>query len=152
MIVQCCRSALKNCIDQTCNLHVEALPQPCKRIVSTCIREPAGCSAYQLYYALVYCDLFSTVYLCRRRADSKLVIIKEIQIDDVDREGRQEALTEARVLAMLKHPNIIDYYDSFLEDKALMIAMEYAEGTLRVTLVLICLSCQTPLRSLTSLG
>ena len=29
---------------------------------------------------------------------------------------------------MFKHPNIVEYYDSFLEDKALMIVMEYAEG------------------------
>ena len=29
---------------------------------------------------------------------------------------------------MLNHPNIIAYYDSFVEDKALMIVMEYAEG------------------------
>ena len=29
---------------------------------------------------------------------------------------------------MLHHPNIIAYYDSFVEDKALMIVMEYAEG------------------------
>ena len=33
-----------------------------------------------------------------------------------------------QVLDMLHHPNIIAYYDSFVEDKALMIVMEYAEG------------------------
>lgn len=29
---------------------------------------------------------------------------------------------------MLNHPNIISYFDSFFEEKALMIVMEYAEG------------------------
>jgi NIMA (never in mitosis gene a)-related kinase 8 len=29
---------------------------------------------------------------------------------------------------MLHHPNIVAYYDSFVEDKALMIVMEFAEG------------------------
>ena len=29
---------------------------------------------------------------------------------------------------MLHHPNIVAYFDSFVEDKALMIVMEYAEG------------------------
>lgn len=29
---------------------------------------------------------------------------------------------------MLKHPNIIEYYDSFLHDRAMMIVMEYAAG------------------------
>jgi serine/threonine protein kinase len=40
----------------------------------------------------------------------------------------QSALTEVRVLDMLSHPNVIAYYDSFVEDKALMIVMEYASG------------------------
>jgi len=41
---------------------------------------------------------------------------------------RQAALNEVMVLAMLHHPNIIRYYENFLEDTALMIVMEYAEG------------------------
>ena len=41
---------------------------------------------------------------------------------------RQAALNEVMVLAMLDHPNIIRYYENFLEDTALMIVMEYAEG------------------------
>ena len=49
-------------------------------------------------------------------------------MDDMTREEKQTTLMEVRVLAMLNHPNIIAYYDSFLEDKALMIVMEYAEG------------------------
>ena len=44
------------------------------------------------------------------------------------KEERQAALTEVRVLSMLSHPNIIEYYENFLEDKALMIVMEYAQG------------------------
>eukprot|EP00041_Stephanoeca_diplocostata_P037621 m.1430622 g.1430622 ORF g.1430622 m.1430622 type:complete len:489 (+) comp25074_c0_seq11:581-2047(+) len=43
-------------------------------------------------------------------------------------EERQSALNEVKVLDMLNHPNIISYCDSFFEDKALMIVMEYAEG------------------------
>ena len=41
---------------------------------------------------------------------------------------RQSAINEVKVLSVLKYPNIIGYYDSFYEDKALMIVMEYAEG------------------------
>ena len=29
---------------------------------------------------------------------------------------------------MLKHPNIIEYYDSFFHEQAMMIVMEYAAG------------------------
>ena len=44
------------------------------------------------------------------------------------KEERQAALNEVKVLSMLDHPNVIKYYENFLEDKALMIGMEYADG------------------------
>lgn len=49
-------------------------------------------------------------------------------MEEMTVEERQAALNEVKVLDMLDHPNIIAYYDSFVEDKALMIVMEYAEG------------------------
>uniref|UniRef100_A0A674C9R6 non-specific serine/threonine protein kinase n=1 Tax=Salmo trutta TaxID=8032 RepID=A0A674C9R6_SALTR len=39
---------------------------------------------------------------------------------------RLNAQNECQVLKLLNHHNIIEYYENFLEDKALMIAMEYA--------------------------
>lgn len=68
------------------------------------------------------------VFLCQRLADKKLVIIKQIPLEQLTTEERQAALNEVKVLSMLNHPNIIRYYENFLEDKALMIVMEYAEG------------------------
>ncbi|MBN3299780.1 NEK8 kinase, partial [Amia calva] len=44
------------------------------------------------------------------------------------RDERLAAQNECQVLKLLNHPNIIEYYENFLEDKALMIAMEYAPG------------------------
>ncbi|KAK8756900.1 hypothetical protein V5799_000392 [Amblyomma americanum] len=41
-------------------------------------------------------------------------------------EEKEGSLTEAKVLAMLHHPNIVAYYDSFLDEKSLAIVMEYA--------------------------
>ena len=32
------------------------------------------------------------------------------------------------MLSILKHPNIIAYFDNFVEEKSLMIVMEYAPG------------------------
>lgn len=71
---------------------------------------------------------FRTVHLCLRLSDKKHVIIKQIPVEQMTKEERQAALTEVRVLSMLSHPNIIEYYENFLEDKALMIVMEYAQG------------------------
>ncbi|XP_076850191.1 serine/threonine-protein kinase Nek8 isoform X2 [Brachyhypopomus gauderio] len=68
------------------------------------------------------------VHLCRRRTDGALVILKEIPVEQMTRDERLSAQNECQVLKLLNHPNIIEYYENFLEDKALMIAMEYAPG------------------------
>lgn len=44
------------------------------------------------------------------------------------KDERLAAQNECQVLKLLHHPHIIEYYENFLEDKALMIAMEYAPG------------------------
>lgn len=66
--------------------------------------------------------------LYRRKDDESLVIIKEINMLDLNAQCRQLALNEVTVLSKLEHPNIISYYDSFEDDGVLMIEMEYAEG------------------------
>lgn len=71
---------------------------------------------------------YGTVYLCRRISDGSLFIIKQIPVEEMSKEERQAAMNEVKVLSMLKHPNIIAYSDSFFQEKALMIVMEYAQG------------------------
>ena len=72
------------------------------------------------------------VHLCRRRSDGAFVILKEIPVEQMSRDERLAAQNECQVLKLLNHPNIIEYYENFLEDKALMIAMEYAPGKITV--------------------
>ncbi|CAD6184407.1 unnamed protein product [Caenorhabditis auriculariae] len=71
---------------------------------------------------------FGSAVLYRRRDDSSLVIIKEINMYDLDSSQRQLALNEVSLLSRIEHPNIIAYYDSFEEEGLLMIEMEYADG------------------------
>jgi NIMA (never in mitosis gene a)-related kinase len=71
---------------------------------------------------------YGTAVLYRKKDDDSLVILKEINMHDLNASERQMALNEVRVLAMLDHPNIISYYDSFEEDGTVMIEMEYADG------------------------
>lgn len=70
------------------------------------------------------------MHLCCRRTDGALVILKEIPVEQMTRDERLAAQNECQVLKLLNHPNIIEYYENFLEDKALMIAMEYAPGNI----------------------
>ncbi|XP_012937764.1 uncharacterized protein LOC101851545 [Aplysia californica] len=74
---------------------------------------------------------YGAAVLYKKKDDESLVILKEINMHDLNVNERQLALNEVSVLAMLDHPNIISYYDSFEEDGVLMIEMEYADnGTL----------------------
>ncbi|CAN8004103.1 unnamed protein product, partial [Ixodes hexagonus] len=69
------------------------------------------------------------VCLYRERSSGRPVVVKHISAQQMSREEREQSLNEARVLAMLHHPNIVAYYDSFLEDaQSLAIVMEYAPG------------------------
>lgn len=74
---------------------------------------------------------YGAAVLYKKKDDESLVILKEINMHDLNASERQLALNEVNVLAVLDHPNIIRYYDSFEEDGVLMIEMEYADnGTL----------------------
>ena len=50
-------------------------------------------------------------------------------MEELPPEERKLAMNEINVLSMLQHPNIIAYYLSLVEEKSLMIAMEYALGS-----------------------
>ncbi|XP_021355161.1 uncharacterized protein LOC110451456 [Mizuhopecten yessoensis] len=71
---------------------------------------------------------YGVAVLYKKKDDESLVILKEINMHDLNAAERQLALNEVNILAFLDHPNIISYYDSFEEDGVLMIEIEYADG------------------------
>jgi len=71
---------------------------------------------------------FGTVHLCKRRSDGRKIVLKQIPLEQLSANDRQASVNEVKVLAMLSHPNIVDYYDSFTHEKSLVIAMEYLAG------------------------
>ena len=71
---------------------------------------------------------FGAAVLFRRKIDSLMVIIKEVNMLELTASDRQMALNEVSILATMDHPNIIAYHDSFERDGVLMIEMEYADG------------------------
>ena len=73
---------------------------------------------------------FGQAVLYRRKDDDSKVILKKINVLELKKEERQGVLTEIKILAMLDHPHIVSYYDSFEENGLMMIEMEYAEGGL----------------------
>ena len=73
---------------------------------------------------------FSTVYKVRRVIDNTLYAMKKVRITQMDLKDRDNALNEVRLLASIKHPNVIGYKEAFVDENSdsLYIIMEYAEG------------------------
>ena len=72
---------------------------------------------------------FGNVCLVTRKEDQKIYAMKTINIGKLDLKDRESSLNEIRILASLRHPNIIDYKEAFYDDntKTLNIVMEYAD-------------------------
>jgi NIMA (never in mitosis gene a)-related kinase 1/4/5 len=50
-------------------------------------------------------------------------------MNPLSQKERENALNEVRILASIKHPNVVGYKEAFIEDseKCLCIIMEYAD-------------------------
>jgi NIMA (never in mitosis gene a)-related kinase 1/4/5 len=73
---------------------------------------------------------YSTVFKVRRFSDRKIYALKQVKIDSLCEKEKKNALNEIRILASLKHPNIIAYKEAFFEEnnKSLCLVMEFADG------------------------
>lgn len=71
---------------------------------------------------------FGRALLCKRISTGQQVIIKEINLEEQESSIQQASLQEAKILSMIRHPSIIEYIDSFIEEGKLCIVMEYASG------------------------
>jgi len=71
---------------------------------------------------------YGKALLVRRRTDQKQMVIKEVNVQKMSPRERREARQEVKVLAQMKHPNIVSYILSFEERGKLFIAMDYCDG------------------------
>ena len=69
-----------------------------------------------------------TVDLCADARRQRKVVIKRIPMLALSDEERGAALGEVDLLRRLSHPNIVEYLESFEEDAALQIVMQYCDG------------------------
>ncbi|XP_044153001.1 serine/threonine-protein kinase Nek1 isoform X2 [Bufo gargarizans] len=71
---------------------------------------------------------FGRAILVKSKEDGKQYVIKEISISKMSNKEREESRREVAVLANMKHPNIVQYRESFEESGCLYIVMDYCEG------------------------
>ncbi|KAJ8614463.1 hypothetical protein CTAYLR_000836 [Chrysophaeum taylorii] len=74
---------------------------------------------------------YGRALLCRDTPNERLVVIK--QVSSMGRDKLEEARQEGEILAQLDHPNVVGFYDSFVdtdpvEGNCLNIVMEYCDG------------------------
>ncbi|XP_074654036.1 serine/threonine-protein kinase Nek9-like [Tubulanus polymorphus] len=71
---------------------------------------------------------FGEAVLYRKTEDNSLVVWKEINLAPLTEKERRDAQNEIDILSMLNHPNVVMYYNHFLDVETLLIEMEYANG------------------------
>jgi NIMA (never in mitosis gene a)-related kinase len=71
---------------------------------------------------------FAEVFLVRYKENDKMYAMKQISLGKIPISEQESALNEVRILASIQHPNIIDFKESFIDEKekTLNIIMEYA--------------------------
>jgi NIMA (never in mitosis gene a)-related kinase 1/4/5 len=61
---------------------------------------------------------YSSVYKVRRLTDNKTYALKKVKLLNLKEKEKDNALNEIRLLASIRHPNIISYKEAFWEKKA----------------------------------
>ena len=77
---------------------------------------------------------FGSVYLVKRKEDNLIYALKSVIMDKLKKKEQENSLNEVRILASIRHPNIIGYKEAFYDEKthSINIIMEYAnEGDLQ---------------------
>jgi NIMA (never in mitosis gene a)-related kinase 1/4/5 len=71
---------------------------------------------------------YSEVYKVQRKSDGMIYALKKVSLENLSQKERENALNEVRILASIKHENIVGYKESFVIDggKTLCIVMDYA--------------------------
>lgn len=76
---------------------------------------------------------FGTVFKVKRLQDELLYVIKNVRIVELSYKEQTEAINEVQILAQLKSPFVVRYFDSFIENDALHIGIIYSFYTATIT-------------------
>jgi NIMA (never in mitosis gene a)-related kinase len=72
---------------------------------------------------------YSKVYKVKRIADGQLYALKMVVLKNLSDKEKENAINEVRILASIKHPNIISYKEAFVDkaSESLCIVMELVD-------------------------
>ena len=58
---------------------------------------------------------YSQVYKVKRKLDSKIYALKQVNLPKFNKKDIENAINEVRILASIDHPNVIKYKDAFID-------------------------------------
>lgn len=70
---------------------------------------------------------YGAAFRARRLKDGKTYAVKEMNVKQMKAREKQDTLNEIRILASVYHPNILAYYETFIEEGKMYIVTELAE-------------------------
>ena len=59
---------------------------------------------------------YSSVYHVKRINDGELYALKKVRMLKLSDKEKENALNEVRILASIKHPNIVAYKEAFIDE------------------------------------
>lgn len=71
---------------------------------------------------------YSQVFKVKRKADGIIYALKKVNLPKFTQKEKENAINEVRILASVRHPNVIQYKEAFVDDsdQNLHIVMEFA--------------------------
>jgi NIMA (never in mitosis gene a)-related kinase 1/4/5 len=73
---------------------------------------------------------YSVVLKVKRLSDQKIYALKKVRLNKLKEKEKRNALNEVRLLASIKHPNVIAYKEAFFDDESqcLCLVIEFANS------------------------
>lgn len=92
-------------------------------------KQPSPLDQFQ-FLASLGDGAYSKVYKVKRKADDQHYALKMVQLKNLSDKERENAINEVRILASIKHPNVIMYKESFMDvnSESLCIVMELVDA------------------------
>jgi NIMA (never in mitosis gene a)-related kinase len=59
---------------------------------------------------------YSSVYHVKRIADGDFYALKKVRMQKLSDKEKENALNEVRILASIRHPNIVAYKEAFIDE------------------------------------
>ena len=61
---------------------------------------------------------YSNVFKVKRKEDDSIYALKKVKLQNLTAKEKDNAINEVRILASIKHPNVIQYKDAFIDESS----------------------------------